>query len=203
MVGGLLLITAALLLISYNFLDGYRAAWTSGQALAELERSVLMDEEKDRHAVIKEEPEEEIRQDKSSERMLPVIPVDGNDYIGILEIPSLELSLPIISQWSYPKLRIAPCRYLGTAEAGDLIIAAHNYDAHFGRLKELVLGDLVRFTDVQGRVHSYQVSEIEVLEKAALEEMKSGEWDLTLFTCTIGGKSRVTVRCTEEALPQQ
>ncbi len=30
---------------------------------------------------------------------------------------------------------------------------------------------------------------------AAMEEMESGDWDLTLFTCTIGGACRVTVRC--------
>jgi hypothetical protein len=27
--------------------------------------------------------------------------------------------------------------------------------------------------------------------------MTDGEYDLTLFTCTYGGKSRVTVRCME------
>jgi sortase A len=25
--------------------------------------------------------------------------------------------------------------------------------------------------------------------------MESGDWDLTLFTCTTGGQSRITVRC--------
>ena len=37
--------------------------------------------------------------------------------------------------------------------------------------------------------------EIETLKPRAIEEMDSGEWDLTLFTCTIGGSYRVTVRC--------
>ena len=29
----------------------------------------------------------------------------------------------------------------------------------------------------------------------SVQEMTDGDWDLTLFTCTVGGKSRVTVRC--------
>ena len=28
-----------------------------------------------------------------------------------------------------------------------------------------------------------------------LSSMEEGDWDLTLFTCTIGGKTRITVRC--------
>ena len=38
------------------------------------------------------------------------------------------------------------------------------------------------------------------LPETAVEEMRAGEWDLTLFTCTYDGRARVTVRCirTEE-----
>ena len=41
----------------------------------------------------------------------------------------------------------------------------------------------------------YEVSRVEQLERTAIEEMESGDWDLTLFTCTVGGAARVTVRC--------
>ena len=51
--------------------------------------------------------------------------------IGILEIPALDLNL-VISSWSYSSLRLAPCRYSGSAYKGDLVIAAHNYQSHFG-----------------------------------------------------------------------
>ena len=126
---------------------------------------------------------------------MPTMRIDGRDYIGTLEIPSLELSLPVMSDWSYPKLRTSPCRYTGSAYSGDLIVAGHNYSRHFGRLRQLEAGDEVRFTDVEGNVFLYQVSAVETLGKYAVDEMKSGGWDLTLFTCTYGGASRVTVRC--------
>ena len=126
---------------------------------------------------------------------MPTQEVDGQSYIGVLELQPLGFSLPIISQWSYPGLRIAPCRYTGSAYQNDLVIAAHNYTSHFGRLKELSPGDAVTFIDVDGNVFRYQVAEVETLPPYSVAEMTSGDWDLTLFTCTIGGQSRVTVRC--------
>lgn len=41
----------------------------------------------------------------------------------------------------------------------------------------------------------YEVAEIEILSPDAVEEMTEDDGDLTLFTCTLGGGSRVTVRC--------
>jgi sortase A len=121
--------------------------------------------------------------------------IDGNDYIGVLSIPTCELDLPIMAQWSYPNLKIAPCRYSGSIQTHDLVIAAHNYSSHFGSLKSLQAGDKVIFTDMNDTVYTYVVTENEVLSPTAIEEMTSGDYDLTLFTCTYGGKSRVTVRC--------
>ena len=126
---------------------------------------------------------------------MPVIEINGQRYIGQLEIPKLGLTLPIMDSWSYPKLRIAPCRYQGSAYKNDLIIAGHNYQRHFGQLKTLVSGDQMIFMDVEGHLFVYEVTEMEVLDPTAVEAMQSGDWDLTLFTCTYGGQSRVTLRC--------
>ena len=126
---------------------------------------------------------------------MPTVEADGIEYVGILEIPALGLTLPVISEWSYDKLEIAPCRYTGTAYKDDLIIAAHNYEGHFGELDGLEVGDEILFTDMDENVFSYNVSGMEELPGTALEEMEAGEWDLTLFTCTASGKNRVTVRC--------
>lgn len=128
-------------------------------------------------------------------REMPVTEVDGNEYIGVLELPALELSLPVMSRWSYPRLKLAPCRYKGSAYRDDLILAAHNYPSHFGSLHKLAEGDEVAFTDAEGNLFLYQVAQVEELQATAVEEMESGDWDLTLFTCTVGGQARVTVRC--------
>ena len=126
---------------------------------------------------------------------MPTETVNGLDYIGILEIPAIALCLPILSEWSDSALDVAPCRYSGSAYTGDLILSGHNYTAHFWYLSDLSPGDNVYFTDVDGNVFSYEVADRETLRSTAVEQMKSGNWDLTLFTCTLGGQSRVTIRC--------
>ena len=121
--------------------------------------------------------------------------VDGNECIGILSIPVLDLELPVLTNWSYAKLKKAPCHYYGSCYEKDFVIAAHNYEAHFGRLSELNPGDIVVFTDVNGMVYYYEVVLLETLQKDATKEMIASGFDLSLYTCTSGGGSRVTVRC--------
>ena len=192
---GLLLIAAALALAAYNVIDAQRAARSAAQALEALSQTT---------AVSTAEPEQASADDAPAyladpEMPMPTVSFDGNDYIGRVDIPSLGLSLPVISEWSYPRLKIAPCRYTGSAYLDNLIIAAHNYSSHFGNLNRLNTGDTVTFTDVDGNQFTYAVSLIEDLPGTAIEEMQAGEWDLTLFTCTLGGRSRITVRCERTA----
>ena len=130
------------------------------------------------------------------EMTMPTVAVDGNTYVGFLEIPVIKRILPVMDTWSYPNLKIAPCRFVGTVYAHDMIVCAHNYDRHFGLIKTLEEGDKVSFTDVYGDRFYYEVSEVTILQPTDVEEMKDPEdWDLTLFTCTLGGATRVTVRC--------
>lgn len=49
--------------------------------------------------------------------------------------------------------------------------------------------------DIDGNVFSYEVVSLETLSTYDVENMTDGDWDLTLFTCTVGGQFRVTVRC--------
>lgn len=123
------------------------------------------------------------------------VEIDGYYYIGCLSIPTLGLELPVMTDWSYPQLKIAPCRYFGSTKTDDLVIAAHNYTRHFANIKNLSVGDTVYFTDMDGVVSVYEMEEMDILSPSAVEEMTAGDYDLTLFTCTYGGKSRVTVRC--------
>ena len=115
---------------------------------------------------------------------------------GVLVIPSLDLRLPVAEEWSEAALQQTPCRYAGSAEGG-LVIAGHNYDAHFGRLRQLEMGEQVIFTDWQGCRRSYRVAAAEILRAAEVEKMVEGTWALTLFTCTPGGERRLTLRCVE------
>ena len=184
---GTLLILAALCLTIYNIWESQKADQNSSEILAQLEDE-MEDEDEDQDQDI---PIYQLYPDME----MPVYEVDGIAYIGVLEIPVLGLKLPVASEWSYPNLRSSPCRYQGSVYQDNMIIAGHNYNRHFGRLKDLGIGDEIRFTDADGTIFDYQVADLESLPGTAVEEMEAGEWDMTLFTCTYGGKSRVTIRC--------
>jgi sortase A len=187
---GLSLIAAALILLDYNLMENQRAGRKAEEILEELDKEIPSQEEENSD----ETPDYVFNPDME----MPTLEEEDHDYIGKLELPSLDLILPVMSEWSYPNLKISPCRYYGSAYKSNMIIAAHNYDRHFGRLKELNVGDEVIFTDIDGNVFRYTVAEMEVLDPTDIEEMKDTPWDLTLFTCTIGGRTRVTVRCEEQ-----
>jgi len=121
--------------------------------------------------------------------------VGGIEMIGILEIPYLGLSLPVAGDWSYPMLKKCPCRYSGSPYDGGFVIAGHNYRTHFGGLGSLPIGSEVIFTDIDGERFEYDTADVETLQPGDIEEMNSSDYELTLFTCTLGGATRVTVRC--------
>ena len=179
---GLALLLAAAGLAGYNLWDAARADRAAEAILAEL-------------SVPEPDPEAIPDSQLDPSRELPVETVDGWDCVGVLAIPALDLTLPVIGEWSYPVLRQAPCRYTGSAYTDDMTIAAHNYARHFGRLTALRPGDAVTFTDLDGNVFRYAVAETETLQPTDIQEMTAGDWPLTLFTCTKGGQYRVTVRC--------
>lgn len=178
---GLLLIAAALFLSAYNEWESREARDSARQVIAQL-----------CDALPTEAGEPTTLPDV--QREMPVKTINGRDYIGVLSIPSLELELPVISQWDYPALKVAPCRYSGSLYQDNLIICAHNYASHFGKLKELQPGDIVLFTDMDEHVVTFQMVERETLNPMDAEGMEAGDWDLTLFTCTIDGQTRVTIR---------
>ncbi len=140
-----------------------------------------------------------IIEEKQPEQFLPegmaTVKVDGYECIGILSVPVLDLELPVLTDWSYAKLKKAPCHYYGTYYEKDFVIAAHNYKSHFGRLSELQAGDIVVFTDINNIEYYYEVVLLETLPKNATKEMITSGFDLSLYTCTPGGSNRVTVRC--------
>ena len=194
---GLLLLLAALLLTAYNLWRDAMASISVDFVLEHLTPALSS-----RQAALPALPSGEDLEEAfipdyvlNPEMAMPEENIDGRSYIGVLDIPALELSLPIISEWSYDALQIAPCRYSGSAYLDNLVIAGHNYRSHFASLPQLQPGDTVTFTDMDGNVFSYEVSSLETLSPYAISDMTSGDWDLTLFTCTVGGQSRLAIRC--------
>lgn len=191
LLGGALMFGAALLFVT-NQQEAKTAEEASAVLLTQLVEQVAPIEGASVPMQYQNVPVEML--DPSAFEMTEVI-INGHAYIGYLSIPSLKLELPIMSDWSYKKLRIAPCRYHGSVLGQDLVLMGHNYSRHFGKIARLKEGASVIFTDMDGVVTQYKVVAHDVLRPKDVKEMTAGRFDLTLFTCSYGGRSRVTVYC--------
>ncbi len=181
---GVVLVAIAFVWGGYNIVCEKIAESSSKEAMSEMELDV-----------IETNPDEIPDYILDSDMPMPIKVIKGREYIGAVSIPALDIDLPVLSQWSYENFRVAPCRYKGSAYKNNLILCAHNYRSHFASLKYLTQGDRVYFTDMDKNKFAYEVAGVEVLDRTAVQELESGEWDLTLFTCTYGGATRVVVRC--------
>ena len=195
---GVLLIAAAAGLAGYNLMDARRAQKAAeeitGQLISDIESKV----EDGKTAAPYVDPN----------TPMPVEMIDGYEYIGVLEIPSEGLSLPVMNEWDYTRLKISPCRFTGTYYSDDLVICAHNYMRHLGPLLQIGIGEDIYFTSVDGLTIHYIVTNRETVEPTAVEQMIENtsnsetsllDWDLTLFTCNLGGQTRCAVRCSRAA----
>lgn len=188
---GLLLLGAALGLFAYNRLQSANARAASQQVIRQIVSQLETIPESTEDAALLPQETLPVLPSKQMKELI----IDGQPYIGLLTVPSLSLELPVISDWNYQKLKIAPCRYCGTVAGNDLVLMAHNYASHFGTLDRLNPEDMLYFTDVDGTTTAYKVVALDILDPYAVEEVVAGEFDLTLFTCTYGGATRVCVYC--------
>ena len=190
---GVVFILCAVGLTLYNLHDASVAEKSANTVSSQLKAEIPVTEQNTEDLPVNE-PELPIYV-LNPDMEMPIKTINGRDYIGILDIPVFGLSLPVLSELTYAGLRVSPARYKGSAYSDDLIIGAHNYTSHFSRLRYLSPGDEIVFTDMDGNVFRYAVTSTEMLLPTAVEEMESGDWELTLFTCTFGAGYRITVRC--------
>lgn len=200
-VGAALILSALVLLLHNRYADA-RAGREAETLLAGVEAAISQGTadgpEETRRQETRPTGEENGTEPTAAEALDPEMPVamlEGYGYVGYVEIPALGLKLPVMSDWDYTRLEIAPCRQFGSSRTDDLVIAAHNYESHFGKLTSLTAGDSVTFTDMDGIVNEYVVNKVEVLDPHSVEEVEHSGYALVLYTCTYGGKTRVTVFC--------
>lgn len=181
---GIVLIVVALSLCAYNVYDSFQASWSSKKILvAYVAKQSSIDQG--------EVPDYILNPDMD----MPEIELEGLTCVGMIEIPALDIKLPVTSTFTYELMKVAPCRYYGTPYKKNMVIAAHNSWYHFGRLNTLKAKNKVIFTDAAGNRFVYRVDAIEALRPNSVKDVTSGKWPLTLFTCTLDAQNRVVVRC--------
>ena len=124
-----------------------------------------------------------------------VLNISGYDYIGVINIPSLNIKLPIMRETDYDRLAISPCKYYGNITTNELVLCAHDYVNQFGKISNLKEDDIVIITDVLGNNYVYKVVLTEELNPTDITNMIDSPFDLSLYTCSYGALKRITVRC--------
>ncbi len=125
----------------------------------------------------------------------------GEKYIGIIEVPSLNVRLPILKECNDENLKIAPCKYYSTKNNNaPIIIAGHNYPKFFGNIKYLKKGDSISFSSLNGNEHRYIVDKIEMISSEDIDKMINTEYEFSIFSCNYSKDKRITVRCIKEEI---
>lgn len=193
---GVVLALSALLLFLYNGYEDRRAGQQAELLMDKIQSAIAeertptakptdIDEETKTEETATSEPQEAIPTE------MPVVVIDGYGYIGYLSVPDLDLELPVMAEWDYSRLKVAPCRQFGSTRTDDLVIAAHNYKTHFGRLSSLKEGAEIIFTDMDGLENRYRLKRLDTLNPNAVSDVQNSGYDLVLYTCTLGGATRV------------
>lgn len=190
---GICSVLVALGFFGYNQYEEHRASQGAASVMPQMVDAILSQETR---PVPQETRDPELPQEETvPPGPMKTMEIDGHEYIGFVTIPALELELPVMADWTYPKLQINPCRFTGSIYTDNLVLMAHNYAKHFGGLSKLTPGDRVSFTDVDGHIWKYEVIDIQITDPNDAETLTCGEYDLVLFTCTYGGQNRVMVGC--------
>lgn len=129
----------------------------------------------------------------------------GKEYKvdSILNIPSLEIKYPVLSESTDELLKISLNKFWGGEpnSVGNYCIVGHNYDGKdifFGKLNKIQNGDIVELEDKTGKVLQYKVYNkfiVQPTDVACTSQITNGKREMTLITCSDGGKTRLIVKC--------
>lgn len=143
----------------------------------------------------------------SNEENYTTITLNNNEnffVIGNIEIPSIQLNYPILSDTNDELLKIAPCRFYGPYpnEIGNLCIAAHNYDDNrfFSNLYKLNIEDKIIIydhTNCSVTYYIYDKYETNKNDTSCTSQDTYGVREITLVTCNNLNGNRLIIKAKE------
>lgn len=126
---------------------------------------------------------------------MPILQIDSTDYVALLEIPSLQIALPVADKWVTTELYHSPARFCGSAYDQTLVIGGAD-DAHqFAFCSKIEHGVLITITDMAGAVFTYQVAAIDRASSADSSWLADSAYHLTLYCQDTDAMEYIAVRC--------
>jgi len=127
---------------------------------------------------------------------MPIIEIENEDYVALLEIPSFGITLPVADKWDGNKFFNVPSRFWGSSYDNTLIIGGTDIPQQFAFCDKIEHGAQVKVTDMTGGQFHYNVSCIERAKYAKSQWLAEEDWDLTLFCHDFYSMEYIAVRCT-------
>ena len=127
--------------------------------------------------------------------------INGYKVIGIIKIPKIDLEYPILETTTVETLNLSITKFWGKEinEIGNVTLAGHNNlsGVKFGKIKKLKVGDIIELTDIQNVTLKYEIFKTYVIDPndiSCILPEQEGTREITLITCTTGGKNRYIVK---------
>ena len=182
---GILLILVGASIIGWGFYMNYQGEKVKNDLIESFERDLKA-----------MEGWEELNRDEGSENSAdnqdnPSRPATNSKAIAMLEIPKLDLMVPVVEGTDPKDIKYAVGHFKDTdmpGTAGNFAIAGHRsytYNEYFNRLDELENGDTIKVKTIDGKMYTYKVFEKLVVEPEETSVLMSTEEPIiTLVTCT-------------------
>lgn len=131
-----------------------------------------------------------------SDSQMPVLEIEGQDIVAVLEIPKFSLSLPVGSTWDAKKVSAYPRCFSGSAYDRTMVIGGSDHEAQLDCLTVVDIGDEVTITDMTGAVFTYEVQRVDRCNSADETALTDADSHLTLFVRDTYSLQYIIVRCT-------
>lgn len=129
------------------------------------------------------------------------IEIKGHQVIGIIKIPIINMEYPILETTTAETLNLSITKFWGNEinEVGNVTLAGHNNlsGVMFGKIKKLKIGDVIELTDMQNITLKYEIFKTYIIDPndiSCILPENEGTREITLITCTTGGKNRYIVK---------
>ncbi len=126
---------------------------------------------------------------------MPVMEIDGQDIIAVVEIPAYAVRLPVGSTWEPKGVDVYPRCFSGSAYDNTMIIGGSDKDTQLNCLSKVDMGDEVIIKDMTGSVFTYEVDWVERSKSADISTLTDSKYDLTLFVRETYSLQYIIVRC--------
>lgn len=150
--------------------------------------------------------EQESKNEKNKKLTGTYTAPNGKTYntVGTVDIPTLDVSYPILSETTDDLLKVSVCKFWGSNpnEVGNLCIAGHNYrnNRFFSKVPNLKTGDIIEITDLNNKKLKYSIYDkytVDPRDVSCTSQLTNGKKIVTLITCTNDSKQRVVVKAKE------